>query len=186
MPQSGEASTGAVLEMDPGSSEPPHPLLMHPCPPFTHALPTSWMLLTCRELWYRASLALQTILAAEPGRRILVVAHNAVNQALIGVSLGLPPSAFRRLVQANAATTLLEYRPAAGAAEHDAAAAVAGAEQNGAAAGGTAAAAAADGRSAAAGRAGARATLRHLNQSPVIELLLGPFVSFFGVSIALH
>jgi broad specificity phosphatase PhoE len=34
----------------------------------------------CRELWYRASLALRSILAAEPGRDILVVAHNAVNQ----------------------------------------------------------------------------------------------------------
>lgn len=90
MPQSGEASTGAVLEMDPGSSEPPHPLLMHPCPPFTHALPTSWMLLMCRELWYRASLAWQEILgvtgaaaaSGEPGAACsLVVAHNAVNQA---------------------------------------------------------------------------------------------------------
>lgn len=36
-----------------------------------------------------------------------------LTQALIAVALGLPPSAFRRLVQANAATTQLRFAPAA-------------------------------------------------------------------------
>ena len=79
-----------------------------------------WHNVECRELWYRASLALQAILAAdqpgdsssragEPGaaERILVDAHNAVNQALLGVALGLPPSAFRRLVQVEIFYTML-------------------------------------------------------------------------------
>lgn len=76
-----------------------------------------------RELWFRASLAWQSILnpsqqqqqegeAAAAGgssdgssavdqdwRCALVVAHNAVNQALIGSALGLPPRYFRRLLQ---------------------------------------------------------------------------------------
>eukprot|EP00878_Enallax_costatus_P007368 GHUV01007717.1.p1 GENE.GHUV01007717.1~~GHUV01007717.1.p1 ORF type:complete len:340 (+),score=19.49 GHUV01007717.1:20-1039(+) len=54
-----------------------------------------------RELWYRASLAWQEMLAA-PERCALVVAHNAVNQALIGSALGLTARYFRRLLQVNA------------------------------------------------------------------------------------
>jgi hypothetical protein len=66
-----------------------------------------------RELWHRASLVWQHLL--RPGelempaeasagptaaksvdpRVILVVAHNAINQALVGTALGLPPSYFR-------------------------------------------------------------------------------------------
>lgn len=56
-----------------------------------------------RELWYRASLAWQDILQETADnadeRCALVVAHNAVNQALIGSALGLPPRYFRRLLQ---------------------------------------------------------------------------------------
>jgi probable phosphoglycerate mutase len=78
-----------------------------------------------RELWFRASLAWQSILNPGPQegeaapssssssgggggsgseqqqdwRCALVVAHNAVNQALIGSALGLPPKFFRRLLQ---------------------------------------------------------------------------------------
>lgn len=42
---------------------------------------------------------------------VLVVAHNAVNQALIGTALGLPPVYFRRLLQSNAATSVLDFTP---------------------------------------------------------------------------
>jgi probable phosphoglycerate mutase len=82
-----------------------------------------------RELWYRASLAWHSILNPEQQddpaevadsssssssgngeggvsssdgddwRCALVVAHNAVNQAMIGAALGLPPRYFRRLLQ---------------------------------------------------------------------------------------
>lgn len=65
----------------------------------------------CRELWYRASLALRHVLAAEAGPRSLVVAHNAVNQAVLCVALGLPPARFRGLVQTNAATSALRFDP---------------------------------------------------------------------------
>eukprot|EP00983_Pelagomonas_calceolata_P078649 1154328-Pelagomonas_calceolata.AAC.1 len=52
---------------------------------------------TCnRELWYRASLAWQRILA-EPADadRLLVVAHNNTNQGLLCTALGLPATYFR-------------------------------------------------------------------------------------------
>lgn len=61
-----------------------------------------------RELWYRASLAWQKILAAESDH-CLVVAHNAVNQALICTALGLPPSMFRRIQQSNASFSQLQF-----------------------------------------------------------------------------
>jgi broad specificity phosphatase PhoE len=50
----------------------------------------------------RASLAWQDILSEKddaPEKAVMVVAHNAVNQALIGSALGLPPRYFRRLLQ---------------------------------------------------------------------------------------
>lgn len=61
-----------------------------------------------RELWYRASLAWQEILAADSDH-CLVVAHNAVNQALICTALGLPPSMFRRIQQSNASFSQLQF-----------------------------------------------------------------------------
>ncbi|KAK9817232.1 hypothetical protein WJX72_011437 [[Myrmecia] bisecta] len=65
-----------------------------------------------RELWYRASLAWQTILSSQDGGSdILVVAHNAVNQALIATAIGLPPTAFRLLLQSNAAVSVLDFQP---------------------------------------------------------------------------
>lgn len=65
-----------------------------------------------RELWFRASLAWQQVLGAKQGHRnILLVAHNAVNQALVATAIGLPPTYFRRLLQNNAATTVLDFQP---------------------------------------------------------------------------
>jgi len=64
------------------------------------------------ELWYRASVAWQRILRGDDeSSNILVVAHNAINQALLGVALGLDPSYFRKIVQDNAAVTVLEFLP---------------------------------------------------------------------------
>lgn len=63
-----------------------------------------------RELWYRASLAWQDILASnDSGGNVLVVAHNAVNQALICTALGLPATYFRRLTQSNAAFSVIDF-----------------------------------------------------------------------------
>jgi broad specificity phosphatase PhoE len=64
-----------------------------------------------RELWYRASLAWRQILEAEDVRSALVVAHNAVNQALLNTALGLPPTFFRRLTQTNGATSVIDFQP---------------------------------------------------------------------------
>ena len=90
-----------------------------------------------RELWRRASRVWHELLMRDHGEdgvdrsrddlssggmednrrehdapeNILVVAHNAVNQALIGTALGLKPSHFRRLVQSNAAATVLSVIP---------------------------------------------------------------------------
>lgn len=66
-----------------------------------------------RELWHRASLAWQEILQnSAAGNSSLVVAHNAVNQALICTAIGLGPHYFRRLLQSNGATTVLDFEPA--------------------------------------------------------------------------
>jgi probable phosphoglycerate mutase len=69
-----------------------------------------------RELWHRASLAWQEVLsdkakgakAAPKGqeRATLLVAHNAVNQALLGTAAGWGPDAFRRFEQSNGALTV--------------------------------------------------------------------------------
>eukprot|EP00193_Tetraselmis_chui_P012775 CAMPEP_0177790086 /NCGR_PEP_ID=MMETSP0491_2-20121128/23134_1 /TAXON_ID=63592 /ORGANISM="Tetraselmis chuii, Strain PLY429" /LENGTH=205 /DNA_ID=CAMNT_0019312071 /DNA_START=23 /DNA_END=636 /DNA_ORIENTATION=- len=65
-----------------------------------------------RELWYRGSLAWQEVLGcASTFNTALVVAHNAVNQAMICTALGMPPTYFRRLLQSNGATTVLDISP---------------------------------------------------------------------------
>lgn len=65
-----------------------------------------------RELWHRASLAWREVLVADGAGGAaapLVVAHNAVNQALICTALGLDPPHFRRLTQTNAAFSVLDF-----------------------------------------------------------------------------
>ena len=43
------------------------------------------------------------------GNNILVVGHNAINQALVCTAVGLGPSNFRRLVQSNCGTSVLDF-----------------------------------------------------------------------------
>ena len=65
-----------------------------------------------RELWHRASVAWHDILLDDDvTSSALVVAHNAVNQALICTAIGLPPTFSRRLLQSNAASTVLDFAP---------------------------------------------------------------------------
>ncbi len=69
-----------------------------------------------RELWHRASLAWQAVLGEKKGaskgtpkgqeRATLLVAHNAVNQALLGTAVGWGPDTFRRFEQSNGALTV--------------------------------------------------------------------------------
>jgi len=67
-----------------------------------------------RELWERGTKCWETILKAE-GTDILVVAHNAVNQAVVAHALGLGPACFRRLAQSNCGLTTFTCIPSHGA-----------------------------------------------------------------------
>jgi broad specificity phosphatase PhoE len=89
-----------------------------------------------RELWHRASLAWREILRDygpdgdnakgegdddddDAAAALLVVAHNAVNQALVGAALGLGPRHFRRLLQTNGAATVLDFGAASSCREEE-------------------------------------------------------------------
>ncbi len=69
------------------------------------------------ELWGRAADAWQDLRAgaADLGAAsALVVAHNATNQALLCTAMGLPPSAFRKVLQSNAAVSRVSFPDAGG------------------------------------------------------------------------
>ncbi|CAD6258284.1 unnamed protein product [Miscanthus lutarioriparius] len=63
-----------------------------------------------QELWGRAQSCWERILAHQ-GKSVLVVAHNAVNQALVATSLGLGAEYFRILLQSNCGASVLDFTP---------------------------------------------------------------------------
>ncbi|GER39733.1 phosphoglycerate mutase [Striga asiatica] len=63
-----------------------------------------------RELWSRARSCWAKILTHE-SRSILVVAHNAVNQALVATAIGLGTEYFRILLQSNCGVSVLDFTP---------------------------------------------------------------------------
>ncbi|KAH6793600.1 phosphoglycerate/bisphosphoglycerate mutase family protein [Perilla frutescens var. hirtella] len=63
-----------------------------------------------RELWSRARNCWAKILTHE-SRSILVVAHNAVNQALVATAIGLSTEYFRVLLQSNCGVSVLDFTP---------------------------------------------------------------------------
>ncbi|KAK6163507.1 hypothetical protein DH2020_000371 [Rehmannia glutinosa] len=63
-----------------------------------------------RELWSRARSCWTKILTHESSS-ILVVAHNAVNQALVATSIGLGTEYFRILLQSNCGVSVLDFTP---------------------------------------------------------------------------
>ncbi|PON75257.1 Histidine phosphatase [Trema orientale] len=63
-----------------------------------------------RELWDRARTCWTKILEHE-GRSVLVVAHNAVNQALVATAIGLGTEYFRVLLQSNCGVSVLDFTP---------------------------------------------------------------------------
>ncbi|PRQ32162.1 putative 2-carboxy-D-arabinitol-1-phosphatase [Rosa chinensis] len=65
-----------------------------------------------RELWARARSCWTRILLHE-SRSVLVVAHNAVNQALVATAIGLGTEYFRTLVQSNCGVSVLDFTPCA-------------------------------------------------------------------------
>ncbi|CAN6438691.1 unnamed protein product [Victoria cruziana] len=66
-----------------------------------------------RELWERARNSWNKILRHD-GQSILVVAHNAVNQALVATAIGLGTEYFRILLQSNCGVTVLDFTPSPG------------------------------------------------------------------------
>lgn len=63
-----------------------------------------------RELWARARSCWTKILTHE-SKSILVVAHNAVNQALVATAIGLGTEYFRILLQSNCGVSVLDFTP---------------------------------------------------------------------------
>ncbi|XP_059430986.1 probable 2-carboxy-D-arabinitol-1-phosphatase isoform X2 [Corylus avellana] len=63
-----------------------------------------------RELWARARSCWDKILAHE-SKSVLVVAHNAVNQALVATAIGLGTEYFRILLQSNCGVSVLDLTP---------------------------------------------------------------------------
>ncbi|XP_057456015.1 probable 2-carboxy-D-arabinitol-1-phosphatase [Lotus japonicus] len=63
-----------------------------------------------RELWERARSSWTKILAHD-SRSVLVVAHNAVNQALVATAIGLGSEYFRVLLQSNCGVSVLDFNP---------------------------------------------------------------------------
>ncbi|KAJ0238778.1 2-carboxy-D-arabinitol-1-phosphatase [Hirschfeldia incana] len=65
-----------------------------------------------RDLWSRAGSCWNGVLAHE-SKSVLVVAHNAVNQALMSTAIGLGTEYFRRLLQSNCGVSVLDFTPRA-------------------------------------------------------------------------
>ncbi|KAJ9558873.1 hypothetical protein OSB04_013487 [Centaurea solstitialis] len=63
-----------------------------------------------RELWDRATSCWNKILVHD-SRSVLVVAHNAVNQALVATAMGLGTEYFRVLLQSNCGVSVLDFVP---------------------------------------------------------------------------
>lgn len=63
-----------------------------------------------RELWIRARNCWTKILTHE-SKSVLVVAHNAVNQALVATAIGLGAEYFRVLLQSNCGVSVLDFTP---------------------------------------------------------------------------
>ncbi|KAL4560807.1 hypothetical protein LXL04_032961 [Taraxacum kok-saghyz] len=63
-----------------------------------------------RELWDRATSCWNKILVHD-SKSVLVVAHNAVNQALVATAMGLGTEYFRILLQSNCGVSVLDFVP---------------------------------------------------------------------------
>ncbi|KAL8204769.1 hypothetical protein R6Q57_010392 [Mikania cordata] len=63
-----------------------------------------------RELWDRANSCWKKILVHDSSS-VLVVAHNAVNQALVATAMGLGTEYFRILLQSNCGVSVLDFIP---------------------------------------------------------------------------
>ncbi len=62
-----------------------------------------------RELYQQATRFWQELLAAHQGQTVLIVAHSAINRALISTAIGLGPERFNSLNQANCNISVLNF-----------------------------------------------------------------------------
>lgn len=62
-----------------------------------------------REIWERATQFWQTLLKKHAGETILLVAHSAINRALVGSSIGVGPESLNSMGQDNCAINVLNF-----------------------------------------------------------------------------
>ncbi|MEM9805438.1 MAG: histidine phosphatase family protein [Cyanobacteria bacterium P01_D01_bin.56] len=62
-----------------------------------------------RAIWQQAREFWQDLLSRHQGQTILVVAHSAVNRALLGTAIGLGPKALNRMYQSNCGVSVLNF-----------------------------------------------------------------------------
>ncbi len=62
-----------------------------------------------RDIWERAELFWQTVLTKHAGQTILIVAHSAINRALVGSAIGLGPESLNSMGQDNCAINVLNF-----------------------------------------------------------------------------
>lgn len=62
-----------------------------------------------REIWERAKLFWQMVLEKHIGQTVLLVAHSAINRALVGSAIGLGPESLNSMGQDNCAINVLNF-----------------------------------------------------------------------------
>lgn len=62
-----------------------------------------------RAVWQQAADFWQKLLDKHQGQTVLVVAHSAINRALVGTAIGLGPEALNRMYQANCGISVLNF-----------------------------------------------------------------------------
>ncbi|MGD1951206.1 MAG: histidine phosphatase family protein [Leptolyngbyaceae cyanobacterium] len=62
-----------------------------------------------RAIWQQATEFWQELLGKHQGETVLVVAHSAINRALVGTAIGLGPEALNRMYQANCSVSVLNF-----------------------------------------------------------------------------
>ncbi|MEO1619608.1 MAG: histidine phosphatase family protein [Cyanobacteria bacterium J06632_3] len=78
--------------------------------PLPNADDTTTDFYPAREIWERASqFWQQTILEKHAGQTVLIVAHSAINRALVGSAIGLGPESLNSMGQGNCAINVLNF-----------------------------------------------------------------------------
>ncbi|MBX2864237.1 MAG: histidine phosphatase family protein [Leptolyngbyaceae cyanobacterium MAG.088] len=62
-----------------------------------------------RAIWQQAAEFWQKLLDNHQGQTVLLVAHSAINRALVGTAIGLGPDALNRMYQANCGISVLNF-----------------------------------------------------------------------------